>query len=334
MGYTSDYYIKEFENKIYTLYKGRITLIGEYKNRHVKTLLSCKEHGGEITVRPKDLPKQPCPICRENGLSDKYRTDFKNSLNKLHGDQIKLAGEYKNGRTKTLLICKKHGEFEAIPTDMFSNKYPCPSCRIEHGFMQSKSEQGVIANGLNNDELIQKSIELFGDKYDYSKFNYTNKRNKIIFICKEHGEFEQTYQSHIMGFQGCKKCGKHDKTVFNKEMLGHNLYLNLRGNIYRSLKELGIEYKKYDPNYSSIKICGLKKEDFIDYLESKMEPWLSLSDYGFHTRRHNYGWDLDHIIPTNTVKTMDDFYKVYHYTNIQPLCSHTNRDLKSSKILE
>lgn len=27
------------------------------------------------------------------------------------------------------------------------------------------------------------------DNYDYSKVNYTGIRNKIIVICKEHGEF-------------------------------------------------------------------------------------------------------------------------------------------------
>mgnify|MGYP000270914984 FL=1 len=117
-------------------------------------------------------------------------------------------------------------------------------------------------------------------------------------------------------------------------MLGHKLYLNLRDHITRSLKELGVEYKKYDPNYSSIKICGLKKEDFIDYVESKMEPWMTWSNYGLHNGQLNYGWDLDHIIPRSTVKTMDDFYRVYHYTNIRPLCSHTNRDLKRGEILE
>ena len=52
-----DYYTNQFKNKIDKLYGGNIILIGEYKNRNTKTILSCKEHGNEIIVSPEDLPK-------------------------------------------------------------------------------------------------------------------------------------------------------------------------------------------------------------------------------------------------------------------------------------
>ena len=329
-----DYYVNQFKNKIEQLYDGRVILVGEYKNRNTKTVLSCKEHNNEIIVNPDHLPKNPCPICLQVELKNKYRTDFKKRLNDRFADQLTLVGEYNNQCTITVLSCKEHGEFEVIPQNIFDNKYPCPSCRIQHGFAQSEIKQGVVVKGLSNEELIQKSIELYGDRYDYSKFNYIRKRDKVIFICKEHGEFEQKYESHIMGFQGCKKCAPHDKQFFNEKMLSHKLYLNLREHITRSLKHLGVEYKKYDPNYSSIKICGLKKEDFLRYLETKMEPWMTWSNYGLYNGTPNHGWDLDHIIPRNTVTTLDDFYNVYHYTNIQPLCSYINRDVKKDKILK
>ena len=64
---------------------------------------------------------------------------------------------------------------------------------------------GIIVKKATLEEFIQKAIEVHGDKYRYSKVNYINSRSKIIIICPDHGEFEQTPVSHIRG-QGCPKC--------------------------------------------------------------------------------------------------------------------------------
>ena len=40
------------------------------------------------------------------------------------------------------------------------------------------------------EKFIEDSINLHGNKYDYSKSNYVNDNSKIIIICKKHGEFE------------------------------------------------------------------------------------------------------------------------------------------------
>lgn len=55
-------------------------------------------------------------------------------------------------------------------------------------------------------QFISESIELHGDKYNYDKTNYVNAKSKVIITCKEHGDFEQVANSHLMG-SGCKKCG-------------------------------------------------------------------------------------------------------------------------------
>lgn len=335
-----EYYTSNFKNKLKDMFGDTITLSGDYINGETKTMLSCKEHGEfQFVPRRFSRVKHPCPSCRGASGIFFYQgkpnvEGFKSKLHEKFGNHITLYGEYVNGNAKTILNCKEHGNFEFIPTYLNKIKYPCPYCRIEHGFAQSEIEQGSIVKGLTDSDLIQKSIELYGDKYGYSKFKYVNKKSKVIFTCKEHGEFEQKYESHIMGFQGCKKCPPHDKTMFSDKMLGHKLYTNLRDHITRSLKHLGIEYKKYDVKYSSIKICGLKKEDFLKYIETKMEPWMTWSNYGLYNGTPNYGWDLDHVIPRSTVKTIEDFYTVYHYSNIQPLCSYLNRDVKKDKISE
>lgn len=57
-------------------------------------------------------------------------------------------------------------------------------------------------------EFIMNAKEVHGDKYDYSKVIYTKSKNKIIIICKEHGEFEITSTNHIHRYRGCQKCNK------------------------------------------------------------------------------------------------------------------------------
>ena len=68
------------------------------------------------------------------------------------------------------------------------------------------------------------------------------------------------------------------------------------------------------------------------YIESKFEPWMNWDNYGKCNGEFNYGWDLDHIIPTSTAKSIDEFLKLNHYTNFKPLCNKINRGIKNNKI--
>ena len=77
---------------------------------------------------------------------------------------------------------------------------------------------------------------------------------------------------------------------------------------------------------------GCSFEEFKIYLESKFEDWMTWENYGLYNGELNYGWDIDHIIPSATAKTEDDIYNLSHYTNLQPLCSKINRDIKKDKI--
>ena len=55
------------------------------------------------------------------------------------------------------------------------------------------------------EDFINDSQLIHGDKYDYSKSNYTNWRNKIEIICPKHGSFFQSPHNHLKG-HGCNKC--------------------------------------------------------------------------------------------------------------------------------
>ena len=67
------------------------------------------------------------------------------------------------------------------------------------------------------------------------------------------------------------------------------------------------------------------------YLESKFEHWMNWENRGKYTGEFNIGWDIDHITPLSTAKTEEDILRLNHYTNLQPLCSKINRDIKRDK---
>jgi len=45
------------------------------------------------------------------------------------------------------------------------------------------------------------------------------------------------------------------------------------------------------------------------------------------------GKNLDYIIPISSTKTEEEILKLNHYTNLQPLCSKVNRDIKKNKTI-
>lgn len=54
-------------------------------------------------------------------------------------------------------------------------------------------------------DFIAKAKIVHGDKYDYSKVNYTGTYNHVTIICPAHGEFKQQPKMHLRG-QRCAKC--------------------------------------------------------------------------------------------------------------------------------
>lgn len=53
--------------------------------------------------------------------------------------------------------------------------------------------------------FIENAKKIHGSKYDYSKVIYENRKTRVTISCPEHGDFEQTPDSHLRG-SGCPKC--------------------------------------------------------------------------------------------------------------------------------
>jgi hypothetical protein len=92
-------------------------------------------------------------------------------------------------------------------------------------------------------------------------------------------------------------------------------------------------FKKYKFKKTSktANILGCTFDEFKTHLESKFELWMNWDNHGLYNGTEMFGWDIDHIIPLSYAVTEDDIIKLNHYSNLQPLCSKINRDVKRNK---
>jgi hypothetical protein len=108
----------------------------------------------------------------------------------------------------------------------------------------------------------------------------------------------------------------------------YNLKHNIRALITSSFKEKGLK-----KNSKTCEILGCSFDDFKQHLESKFESWMTWNNKGLYNGELNYGWDIDHIIPVSSGMTEEEVVKLNHFTNLQPLCSKINRDIKRNNII-
>lgn len=101
---------------------------------------------------------------------------------------------------------------------------------------------------------------------------------------------------------------------------------SIRKSIIKSLKA-----KNFTKTSKTHEIIGCSFEEFKIHIESQWENWMNWDNYGNPKDgilEPNKTWDIDHIIPLATAITEEDIIKLNHYTNLQPLCSYTNRKIK------
>lgn len=103
--------------------------------------------------------------------------------------------------------------------------------------------------------------------------------------------------------------------------------------VIRALTQYAFKSKGFKKNSKTENLLGCSFEEFKNYIESKFEPWMNWNNHGLFTGSENDGWDIDHIIPISSAATEEEILRLSHYTNLQPLCSYTNRFVKKNNIL-
>jgi len=168
-----------------------------YIDSRSNVIIICKEHGDFLQRPGNHLMGKGCKKC--GGRIIENTKEFIDKSIELHGDKYEYSKvEYKLTNKKIIIICKKHGEFEILPMVHIR-------VRGNGGCKECKKISISTVHKKTIDEFINEAIIIHGNKYDYSKVEYKNSQEKVIIICKKHGEFLQAPKNHLQK-NGCIKC--------------------------------------------------------------------------------------------------------------------------------
>lgn len=116
-------------------------------------------------------------------------------IKETHGDTYDLSKfVYTSQRTKSIFICKTHGEFLSQPKEVWGGT-GCPECGKKKFKPKSKWE-----------DVLVKLKKLHGESYKYFPKTYSGVRNNMKVKCKTHNYYWTPKVSSLLRGQGCPKC--------------------------------------------------------------------------------------------------------------------------------
>ena len=163
-------------------------------------IITCIKHGDFEQTPNKHLGGGGCKKCAmENTITrmsipwEKYKQDLEKIHNSVY-DYSKVI--WKGSESDITVVCKIHSDFTIRAQD-HKNGRGCQKCSKEAHVQYNKHDTNIF---------IERSNEIWNNIYDYSKVEYTGSENKVIIICKKHGEFKQLPANHYK--YGCGACGR------------------------------------------------------------------------------------------------------------------------------
>ena len=234
---------EDFINKAIQIHGDKYTYSKvNYIGAEEKVCIICPKHV-EFLQRPSwHLSVYGCPKCYDERRGANLRDDLTTFISKakqIHGDKYDYSKvKYINSRTEICIICPEHGEFWQTPHNHLKGQN-CPLCAKE------KRKTKELYN--NQQKFIELSKQKFGNKFDYSKVNYENNRNKVTLICSKHGEISVIPYEHLSSQFGCKQCavesvGKerintYAHHFFHKANIIHNNKYNYDNSVYNGISQ-------------------------------------------------------------------------------------------------
>jgi len=153
------------------------------------------------------------------------------------------------GLDKVIIRCPVHGDFTQ-QVYYHVNIGGCRRCGIEK--RASLHSKGIV-------KFIEEASKKYNGKYDYSKFIYTNNKNKSIITCPFHGDFLMKPENHLNGNE-CPEC---KRVKYNQNEAIEKCF-NMHGNKY--------DYSKFiyiNSTTKSIIIC--KKHG--EFMQTPAHHW-------------------------------------------------------------
>lgn len=245
---------------------------------------------------------------------------------------------------ETLKRCSCCGEEK--PLYMFSNNKAkkdgkeiyCKECvKIKHKKHYQENKE-IIKNKVKKycNENQEKLKEIKKNYYEKNikeikiknkKYRDENKENRTKYFNEKKEEINEQRRKYYK--KNKENLNKHRNELYFEKRNTDPLF-KLKGNFRTMILDV-FRRNGYKKNSKTEKILGCSFEEFKQYIEQQFESWMTWDNYGKYNGEYNYGWDIDHIIPMATATIEEEIIKLNHYTNLQPLDSHINRDIKRDR---
>ena len=260
--------------------KYNYSLCINYKNNNSKLIIICPTHGNFPQAAAAHLRGQGCPDCKLETLREKFlwsQEKFMEELKTARGEKYNeydySLSVYDGADEPIKIICKIHGAFEQTPSCHLGRNYGCPTCYGKPPLLY--------------DDFVLRAREMHGNQYDYSKFVCTNMHTPSTIVCKIHGEFQQSSDSHLRG-RGCKDCkfkneGLVNTFLIDKFKFQRNFHIkinnkNIFSDFYIPKLNLIIEYNGAQ-HYRPVNFGGLTKYEADENFKKQQVRDQMLRDY-------------------------------------------------------
>lgn len=230
--------------------------------------------------------------------------------------------------------CNEEKELSEFYKDKYSkdlHRCKCKECSKKYREENKEYNSDYRKKNAENRKLYDKEYRIKNpEKLKERRKKYTQENSDKIK--SKVSEYYINNREHLLNKQ--KEYGKNNKEKINnysKNKRKKDTLYKLKGDI-RNLIGGSIRNNGYSKKSKTCQILGCSFEEFKMCLESRFEPWMNWENRGLYNGELNYGWDIDHIIPISTATTEEKLLKLNHHTNLQPLCSKINRNIKTNKI--
>ena len=191
-------------------------------------IIICKNHGEFEQTPNRHLGGGGCKKCSNDKTKERMSIPweiYKEYLHKIHNNKYDYSKViWKGADIDIIVICPVHKEFKIRPVDHKRGR-ECQKCSKINKIQYNKHTTEIF---------IGNALQKWGNTFDYSKVDYKDSNNKVIIICKNHGEIEMFPPNHLS--YGCGKCGNESnqrnidlKEICKKEFISKadNIHQNI-----------------------------------------------------------------------------------------------------------
>tara|TARA_R110000868_G_scaffold401414_1_gene676862 strand:- start:305 stop:1021 length:717 start_codon:yes stop_codon:yes gene_type:complete len=235
----------------------------------------------------------------------------------------------RNTGTSATFVVNLYDDFGHIATDVLRICTKCEKAKDLSNF-------GVHSTRASGVQEVCRACKSMVDKLLRARtLDKCSENHKKYYLLHRDSIMERVKQYSIDNSESIKQKNK-ERFQLNKEKW--NQYGKDRAKVdpvYRmkvQMRKLLIKaLNGQSKSKTTEEIIGCTYIELKNHIESQFESWMTWSNKGLYNGDFNYGWDVDHIIPLASAKSPEEILYLNHYTNLRPLCSHVNRNIKRDK---